>query len=87
MLMTAINWLDFVLYAVLIITGISIASINQPWIDILPWLPGALGFLSEYSSALHTIITYVWLLLSTIIPGGFLHGIATSYLIHKGNNR
>jgi hypothetical protein len=81
MLMTGINYLDFLLYTVLIVTGVTIASANQVWVDTLPWLGEALNGLSQYAPAIHTITTYVWLLISTLLPGGFLHGIATSYLI------
>jgi hypothetical protein len=81
MLMTGINYLDFLLYTVLIVTGVTIASANQIWVDTLPWLTEALSGLRQYAPAIHTVTTYVWLLVSTLLPGGFLHGIATAYLI------
>lgn len=81
MLMTGINYLDFLLYTVLIITGVTIASVNQIWLDNLPWLADALSGLRQYAPSIHTITTYVWLLISTLLPGGFLHGIATTYLV------
>lgn len=80
MLMTGINYLDFLLYTVLIITGVTIASTNQIWMDNLPWLAEALSGLRQYAPAIHTTLTYVWLLISTLLPGGFLHGIASTYL-------
>ena len=89
MLMTAVNYIDFVLYISLILSGIAIASINQPWVDLLPWLPNALNPLRQIAPALHTVITYVWLLVSIIFPGGFLHGIGTAYMvrIYRGKNK
>jgi len=85
MLMTAINYIDFLLYAILLVTGVTIASANQIWVDTLPWLATGLSGLRQYAPPLHTITTYVWLLVATVFPGGFLHGIATMYLpsIHK----
>ena len=80
MLMTGINYLDFLLYTVLIVTGVTIASTNQIWVDTLPGLADTLSGLRQYAPAIHTITTYVWLLISTLLPGGFLHGIATAYL-------
>lgn len=92
MLMTIVNYIDFVFYGILVLSGIALASINQPWITILPWLPQALGVIRRFSPAIHTTTTYVWLLVSTLLPGGFLHGIATGYLIliqkeRKGRRR
>jgi hypothetical protein len=81
MLMTAANYVNFVLYFLLILTGITIASVNQVWVDTLPWLSTSLSGFSSYAPAIHTVSTYVWLLFSTFSPGGFLHGIAVSYLI------
>jgi hypothetical protein len=81
MLMTGINYLDFLLYTVLIVTGVTIASTNQIWADNLPWLADGLSGLRQYAPAIHTVTTYVWLLVSTLLPGGFLHGIATTYLV------
>jgi hypothetical protein len=87
MLMTATNYIDFVLYAILLLTGIAIASVNQPWVDLLPWLPSALGVLRLNAPAIHTVTTYGWLLISVLLPGGFLHGIATSYVIYLRGRR
>jgi hypothetical protein len=81
MLLSAVNWINFVLYAVLILTGISIASVNQIWVDTLPWLSTALSGVRQIAPAIHAVVTYGWLLFSIIFPGGFLHGIATAYLI------
>lgn len=80
-LMTTVNYINFALYALLILTGISIASANQIWIDTLPWLSSALSGLRQIAPPLHTVTTYAWLLFSILFPGGFLHGIATVYLI------
>ena len=81
MLMSPVNWINFVFYAVLILTGVSIASANQIWVDTLPWLSNALGGIRQLAPAIHTVITYAWLVFSIVLPGGFLHGIATAYLI------
>lgn len=86
-LMTAINYIDFILYAILILTGVAVASANQVWTDLLPWLAPALSSIREHSPAIHTIVTYLWLLASTLIPGGFLHGIATDYLIRSQKSK
>lgn len=82
MLMSPVNWINFVLYAVLIVTGVSIASTNQIWVDTLPWLVDTLAGVRHLAPAIHTVTTYAWLLFSILLPGGFLHGIATFYLIH-----
>ena len=81
MLLTASNYVNFVLYFLLILTGITIASVNQVWVDTLPWLSSSLSGFMPYAPAIHTITTYAWLLFSAVFPGGFLHGIAVSYLI------
>ncbi len=88
MLMTTVNYIDFALYAVLIVSGIAIASANQPWVNLLPWL-SVLSPLRAIAPPLHVIITYVWLVISMVFPGGFLHGVATSYLvwIYRGKNK
>jgi len=87
MLFTAVNYLDFLLYGVLIITGISIAAPNKPWVDLLPWLPSALQPIAQNASVLHTVVTYVWLLTSIVFPGGFLHGIACQELMSHLSKR
>lgn len=79
--MTGINYLDFLLYTVLIVTGVTIASVNQIWVDTLPWLVDTLSIFSRYAPVIHTVTTYIWLLVSTLLPEGFLHGIATLYLV------
>ncbi len=81
MLMTSVNYLDFGLYIVLIITGIVVSAPSYPWSVYLPSLPTLVYSVAPIASALHTIITYVFLLLSILLPGGFLHGIASAYLI------
>jgi hypothetical protein len=81
LLLTGINYLDFLLYTILIVTGVTVASANQIWVDTMPWLTDALSSLRQYAPAVHTVTTYVWLLISTLLPGGFLHGIATAYII------
>jgi hypothetical protein len=80
MLMTTTNYVDFVLYLILLVTGVTITSANQIWVDNLPWLTSALSDLRPLAPALHTVTTYLWLLVSILFPGGFLHGIATTYL-------
>lgn len=80
-LLTTANYVNFVLYFLLILTGITIASVNQVWVDTLPWLSSSLSDLRPYAPTIHTVATYAWLLFSTLFPGGFLHGIAVSYLI------
>jgi hypothetical protein len=80
MLLTAINYIDFVIYAVLILTGVAIASVNQPWIDVMPWLASTLSVLRVNATMIHTVTTYVFLLVSILLPGGFLHGIASMFL-------
>lgn len=80
MLMTGINYLDFLLYTILIVSGVTVASANQIWVDAMPWLTEALSGFRQYAPATHTVTTYVWLLASTLLPGGFLHGIASMYL-------
>lgn len=87
LLFTAVNYLDFLLYIILIVTGISIAAPNKPWIDLLPWLPGALQPIAQNASTLHTLVTYVWLVTSIAFPGGFLHGIACTDLVTHLRNR
>ena len=82
MLMSPVNWINFVLYAVLIVTGVAIASTNQIWVDTLPALVDALAGIRPLAPAIHTVTTYAWLLFSILLPGGFLHGIATFYLVH-----
>ena len=79
--LTATNYMDFVFYAVLIITGVSRASANQPWIDIAPWLSEALSPIVVLAPAIHVATTYVWIVLSLLLPGGILHGLASVYLI------
>ncbi len=88
MLMTTINYVDFLLYLILLVTGITISSANQIWVDNLPWLTTALSALRPLAPAIHTVTTYLFLLVSILFPGGFLHGIATTYLafMKKGNN-
>jgi hypothetical protein len=81
MLMTTTNYVDFLLYLILLVTGVTISSANQIWIDNLPWLSSALTDLRPIAPAIHTVTTYLWLLVSILFPGGFLHGIATTYLV------
>lgn len=81
MLMTPVNFLDFALYLVLIITGIVVSAPSYPWSVYLPSLATLVYPMAPIASVLHTIMTYVFLLVSILLPGGFLHGIATAYLI------
>ena len=79
--LTVTNYVDFVFYIILIITGVTIASVNEPWIDVFPGLANTLSQLASYAPAIHVAITYIWLLFSTVFPGGMLHGLASVYLI------
>jgi len=78
---TATNYLDFLFYAVLVVTGIAISSASRPWIDILPGLSDLLHPLVVYAPMIHVTTTYTWIVFSTVFPGGLLHGIASAYLI------
>jgi len=81
MVLTVTNYVDFLFYVVLIITGITVASANRPWID---WFPGLVNVLSPMiwiAPTIHVVVTYVWILFSTIFPGGLLHGLASVYII------
>lgn len=79
--LTATNYIDFLLYIILIITGITIASPNKPWVDLVPGLADALSPIVPYAPMIHATTTYVWLLFAIIFPGGMLHGLASVYLI------
>lgn len=79
--LTATNYVDFLFYIVLIITGMTIASVNSPWIDLIPGLFDALSPIAPYAPAIHTVVTYIWIVFATVFPGGILHGIASVYLI------
>lgn len=79
--LTATNYVDFIFYVILIITGITTASLNKPWVDLLPWLPGVVSPIARLAPSIHVLITYIWILFSTIFPGGILHGLASAYLI------
>lgn len=79
--LTVTNYVDFLLYIVLTITGIAIASPNKPWIDVFPWLSEVLSPMMVYAPMLHVTLTYVWIVFAIVFPGGILHGIASVYLI------
>lgn len=79
--LTATNYVDFVFYIILIITGVTIASVNTPWIDWFPGLANVLSPLASYAPAIHVVVTYVWIVFSVVFPGGMLHGLASVYLI------
>jgi len=81
MLMTTTNYVNFILYAILLVSGISIASANKTWMDLIPWLFTSLSGIRQFTPAIHSLATYSWLLISLISPGGFLHGVATGYLV------
>jgi hypothetical protein len=81
MVLTATNYVDFLLYIILIITGITIASPNKPWIDLVPGLAEALAPLALYAPMIHVTTTYVWIVFAIIFPGGILHGLASVYII------
>lgn len=79
--LTVTNYVDFLFYTILIITGIAIASANRPWIDLFPGLSVALSPVARYAPAIHSVVTYVWIVFATVFPGGILHGLASVYLI------
>jgi NADH:ubiquinone oxidoreductase subunit 6 (subunit J) len=79
--LTVTNYVDFVFYIILIITGITIASPNKPWVDLFPGLSNALSSITWIAPAIHVATTYIWILFSTVAPGGILHGLASVYLI------
>ena len=79
--LTVTNYVDFVFYIILIITGITIASPNKPWVDLFPGLSNALSSMTWIAPTIHVATTYIWILFSTVAPGGILHGIASVYLI------
>jgi hypothetical protein len=81
MVLTVTNYVDFLLYIILIITGIAIASPNKPWVDLLPGLSVTLSPIAQVAPAVHAVTTYVWILFAIIFPGGILHGLASMYLI------
>jgi len=49
--LTATNYIDFLLYIILIITGITIASPNKPWIDLVPDRPCSWTFQCAFSNS------------------------------------
>ncbi len=79
--LTVTNYIDFLLYIILIITGITIASPNRPWIDLVPGLAEALAPIALYAPMIHVTTTYVWIVFAIIFPGGILHGLASVYII------
>lgn len=81
MVLTAANYADFVFCIILIITGITMSSVNAPWIDWFPELAEALFPLASYAPAVHVITTYIWIAFSVVFQGGMLHGLASLYLI------
>lgn len=81
MVLTVTNYVDFLLYIILIITGITIASPNKPWVDLLPGLSVTLSPIAPVAPAIHAVTTYVWILFAIVFPGGILHGLASVYLI------
>jgi len=85
--LTATNWVDFLFYIVLIITGVTIASVNRPWIDVIPGLSDALSPIAPFAPAIHVALTYLWIVFSTVLPGGILHGLASVYLISRLKKR
>lgn len=79
--LTATNYVDFLFYIILIITGVTLASANTPWIEFIPQLRGILSPIAPLAPAIHVAATYVWILFSLVFPGGLLHGLASVYLI------
>lgn len=78
---TATNYVDLIFYAILVITGVTIAAANWPWIEVIPWLLTTLSAISIYAPTIHIAITYIWVVFSVVFPGGILHGLASVYLI------
>ncbi|NWG10992.1 hypothetical protein HXY33_04485 [Candidatus Bathyarchaeota archaeon] len=78
---TVTNYVDLVFYIILIVTGVTTASINSPWIEWFPGIANVLSPLVVYAPAIHVVITYIWIAFSIIFPGGLLHGLASTYLI------
>jgi len=87
MTLTVTNYVDFLFYVVLIVTGIAVASPNKPWVDLFPGLPNTLSPLVPYAPTIHTAVTYVWIVFATVFPGGMLHGLACTYLIEHIRRR
>lgn len=85
--LTATNYVDFLFYIAFVITGITIASVNSPWITYIPELAEVLAPIASYAPTIHITGTYVWILFSTVFPGGFLHGLASVYLIRHLKKR
>jgi hypothetical protein len=83
MVLTATNYVDFLFYIILIITGVTVASANRPWIDFIPGLFDVLSPIARFAPAIHITLTYVWIVFSTVLPGGILHGLASVYLISR----
>ena len=81
MVLTGTNYVDFIFYFILIVTGIVTASANRPWIDFAPWLFEVLAPIAPFAPAIHTVITYIWIVFAVVFPGGILHGLASVYLI------
>ena len=81
MLMTGVNYFDFAAYLVLIVSGIVVSAPSYPWNVYIPGLAVMVYPFAPIASALHTITTYLFMLVSILVPGGFLHGIASAYLI------
>ncbi len=81
MVFTVTNYVDFLFYFVLIITGMTMSSAVKPWVDLFPGLFDVLSPIAPYGPAIHVVATYVWIVFSTVFPGGILHGIASVYLI------
>lgn len=79
--LTVTNYVDFLLYIILIVSGITIASVNRPWIDWFPGLANALSPMVQYAPTIHVLTTYTWIVFSVVFPGGLLHGLASVYLI------
>ncbi|UCE15909.1 MAG: hypothetical protein JSV12_08645 [Candidatus Bathyarchaeota archaeon] len=79
--LTVTNYVDFLFYIILTVTGITMASVNWPWINLVPELADALSSIAVYAPAVHVALTYVWIVFSTVFPGGILHGLASVYLI------
>lgn len=81
MVLTVTNYVDFLFYIILVITGVTIASVNWPWSDLFPGLSDTLSPIARIAPAMHIATTYLWIVFSLVFPGGLLHGLASVYLI------
>ncbi|MEM2922307.1 MAG: hypothetical protein QXF26_08350 [Candidatus Bathyarchaeia archaeon] len=79
--LTVTNYVDFLFYVVLIVSGVAIAAPNRPWNEVFPNLADVLLPLRRFSPTVHAVTAYVWMVFSLVFPGGLLHGLACTYLM------